>query len=340
LAFPIAKPAGGKHVTHARRFVVWFFAITTSLIAATFNRVAAQDYPVKPIRIVVAYSPGGGTDLLSRILARNLTESWGQTVIVDNRPGAGGILGTEILARAAPDGYTLSMVPSTHAINPSLFKKLPYDPIRDFATVSMVATSPNIVVVHPSLPVRSIRALIDLAKKRPGELTFASAGVGATTHLAGEYFKSMAAISARHIPYKGSGQAQIDLAGGQVHYMVDSLPSGLPNTRSGKTIALATTGKQRFVTLPEIPTVKESGLPGYESISWWGIMAPAGTPSTAIAKLQNEIARIMSLAAVKELILAQGAEPWLLGPQEFMDFVRAETTLYAKIVRDAGVKVE
>lgn len=301
---------------------------------------AAQDYPVKTIRIVVAYSPGGGTDVLSRILAKKLTESWGQSVVVDNRPGAGGILGTEILARAAPDGYTLSMIPSTHAINPSLFKKLPYDPIKDFAAASMVATSPNIVVVHPSMPVRSVSALIALARKRPGELTFASAGVGATTHLAGEYFKSMAKIDTLHVPYKGSGQAQIDLAGGQVHYMVDSLPSGLPNTRSGKTIALATTGKQRFVTLPEVPTVHESGLPGYESISWWGIMAPAGTPAAVLAKLQKEIARIMSLPDVKQLVLTQGAEPWLLGPQEFMDFVRAETVLYARIVREAGIKVE
>jgi len=316
-------------------------ALTVAALAAWVPyEVAAQDYPVKAIRIVVGYSPGGGTDVLSRILARKLTESWAQTVVVDNRPGAGGILGTEILARAAPDGYTLGMIPSTHAINPSLFKKLPYDPIKDFATVSMVATSPNIVVVHPSLPVRSVRALIDLAKKRPGELTFASAGVGATTHLAGEYFKSMAKIEALHVPYKGSGQAQIDLAGGQVHYMVDSLPSGLPNTRSGKTIALATTGKQRFVTLPDVPTVHESGLPGYESISWWGIMAPAGTPPAVTAKLQKEIVRIMNLPDVKDLVLTQGAAPWLRGPQEFLDFVRAETTLYARVVREAGVKVE
>jgi len=316
-------------------------ALTAAALAASMPyEVSAQDYPVKAIRIVVGYSPGGGTDVLSRILARKLNESWGQTVLVDNRPGAGGILGTEILARAAPDGYTLGMIPSTHAINPSLFKKLPYDPIKDFATVSMMATSPNIVVVHPSLPVRSVRALIDLARKRPGELTFASAGVGATTHLAGEYFKSMAKIDTLHVPYKGSGQAQIDLAGGQVHYMVDSLPSGLPNTRSGKTIALATTGKQRFVTLPEVPTVHESGLPGYESISWWGIMAPAGTPPAVIAKLQKEIARIMNLPDVKDLVLTQGAAPWLLGPQEFMDFVRTETTLYARVVRAAAVKVE
>ena len=310
------------------------------LAAALACAAAAQDYPVRSIRIVVAYSPGGGTDLISRTLARKLTESWGQSVIVDNRPGAGGILGTEIVARAAPDGYTLGTIPSTHAINPSLFKKLPYDPIKDFVMVNMLATSPNILATHPSLPVRNTRELIALAKRRPGELTFASAGVGSTTHLAGEYFKRKAAIDVLHIPYKGSGQAEIDLAGGQVHYMVDSLPAALPNVRAGKTRALATTGSKRFPGLADVPTVTESGLKGYESISWWGIAGPAGIPSGITAKLQKEIARVMSLPDVKELMLRQGAESWTIGPQEFLEFLKQETDLYARIVREAGIKVE
>ena len=309
------------------------------LIATGFG-AAAQDYPARSIRIVVAYSPGGGTDLISRTLARKLTESWGQSVVVDNRPGAGGILGTEIVARAAPDGYTLATIPSTHAINPSLFKKLPYDPVKDFVMVNMLATSPNILAAHPALPVRNTKDLVALARRRPGELTFASAGVGSTTHLAGEYFKRTAKIDVLHVPYKGSGQAEIDLAGGQVHYMVDSLPAALPNVRSGKTRALATTGKQRFPALPEVPTVIESGLAGYESISWWGIAAPAGVPAAVTSKLQKEIARIMNLPDVKELMLRQGAESWTIGPQEFLDFVKQETELYARIVREAGIKVE
>lgn len=313
-------------------------ALAASPIACAL--ALAQDYPVRSVRIVVAYSPGGGTDLLSRILARKLGESWGQSVIVDNRPGAGGILGTEIVARAAPDGYTLGTIPSTHAINPSLFRKLPYDPIKDFVMVNMLATSPNILAAHPSLPVRTTRDLVALARKRPGELAFASAGVGSTTHLAGEYFKRMAKIDVLHVPYKGSGQAEIDLAGGQVHYMVDSLPAALPNVRAGKTRALATTGRKRFPELPEVPTVMESGLAGYESISWWGIVGPAGLPAAVTGKLQKEIARVMSLPDVKELILRQGAESWTIGPQEFLDFVKQETGLYARIIREAGIKVE
>jgi tripartite-type tricarboxylate transporter receptor subunit TctC len=310
------------------------------ILAAIAGGACAQEYPVRAVRIVVGYSPGGGSDVISRVLARKLSESFGQSVVVDNRPGAGGILGTEIVARAAPDGHVLGTIPSTHAINPSLFRKLPYDPVKDFTFINMMATSPNIVAVHPSLPVRSVKELIDLARRRPGELSFGSAGVGTTTHLAGEYFRSLAKISAVHIPYKGSGQAQIDLAGGQVQYIVDSLPAGLPNVRGGKTRALATTGKKRFAALPEVPTVMESGLSGYESISWWGLIGPAGLPSAVAAKLQREIVRVMNLPDVKDLLLTQGAEAWTIGPQEFLELQRSETDLYARIIREAGIKVE
>ena len=317
-------------------------ALALATLAATgaAHVACAQQYPVKSIRIIVGYSPGGGTDVLSRVLGRKLTESWGQTVVVDNRAGAAGILASEIVAKSAPDGYTLMTIPSTQAINPSLYRKLPYDSIRDFTMVGLIATSPNVLHVHPSLPVKSTHELIALARKRPGELSFSSAGVGSTTHLAGEYFRSMARINAVHVPYKGSGQAEIDLAMGQVQYMIDSTPAALPNLKSGRTRALATTGKERFSLLPELPTVAESGLPGYESISWWGVVGPAGLPPPLTERLNREISRIMNLPEVKEQVRVLGADSWTSTPQRFLDYLREETELYARIIREAGIKIE
>lgn len=309
-------------------------------LALFAHAAPAQTYPAKPIRIIVGYSPGGGTDVLTRVLAKYLGEALHQSVLVENRVGAGGIVGSEMVAKAAPDGYTLHTIPSTHAINPSLYAKLPYDPIKDFAPVTLIAASPNTLVVHPSLPVKSARELIALARARPGELTFGSAGVGSTTHLAAEYFRSMAKIKALHVPYKGSGQAEIDLAAGQVHYMIDSTPAALPNIKAGRTRALATTGSKRFSILPDVPTVAESGLPQYESVSWWGIVVPAGTPQPIVERLNKEIARIMRLPEVKKLVLTLGAEPWTSTPQEFLDYVKQETALYARIIKEAGIKIE
>jgi tripartite-type tricarboxylate transporter receptor subunit TctC len=311
-----------------------------ALPASAVNAADAQNYPVKSIRLIVGYSPGGGTDVLSRVLAKYLGESFKQTVIVDNRPGAGGILATELVAKAPPDGYTLLTTPSTHSINPGLYAKLPYDPIKDFTAVGLMATSPNTFVVHPSMPAKSVRELIALARQRPGELSFASAGVGSTTHLAGEYFRSMAKIKTVHVPYKGSGQAEIDLATGQVHYMIDSTPAALPNIKAGRTRAIATTGTKRFSMLPDVPTVAESGLPQYESVSWWGILAPAGLPPAIVERLNGEMNRIMNLPEVKKLVLAQGAESLTGTPQAFLDYIKQETTLYTRIIRDAGIKVE
>ena len=299
----------------------------------------AQEYPTKPIRLIVAYTPGGGSDLLGRVVAKKLGEALGQQVIVENRPGAGGNIGTEVLAKAAPDGYTLGIVPSTHAIAPNLYARLPFDPIKDFTFITLVASGPNILVCHPSVPATSVKELIALAKRRPGELTFASAGVGSSTHLAGEYFKSVANINVVHVPYKGSSQAQIDLVGGQVSYMVDSMPSALPKVQAGRIRALATTGKARFAALPSVPTVLESGLP-YESISWWGIVGPAGIPQTIVNKLLAEITRFMSLPDVRQIVATQGAEATAGTPQQFVDYVKQETALYAKIVRTANIHVE
>jgi tripartite-type tricarboxylate transporter receptor subunit TctC len=310
-------------------------------VAGSYSHLAsAQQYPAKTIRIIVGYSPGGGTDVLSRLLGKKLTESWGQTVVIDNRVGAAGILASEIVAKSAPDGYTLMTIPSTHAINPSLYRKLPYDSIKDFTMVGLIATSPNVLHVHPSLPVRSTRDLIVLARKRPGELSFSSAGVGSTTHLAGEYFRSMARINAVHVPYKGSGQAEIDLAMGQVQYMIDSTPAALPNIKANRTRALATTGKERFSLLPELPTIAESGLPGYESISWWGIVGPGAMQQPLVERLNKEINRIMTLPDVKEQVRVLGADSWTSTPQRFLDYLREETDLYARIIREAGIKIE
>lgn len=310
------------------------------LVAMTANAADAQNYPTRPIRLIVGYSPGGGTDVMSRVLAKYLGESFKQTVLVDNRPGAGGILATELVAKAPPDGYMLLTTPSTHSINPGLYAKLPYDPIKDFTAIGLIATSPNTFVVHPSLPAKSVRELIALARQRPGDLSFASAGVGSTTHLAGEYFRSMAKIKTVHVPYKGSGQAEIDLATGQVHYMIDSTPAALPNIKAGRTRAIATTGTKRFSILPDVPTVAESGLPQYESVSWWGILAPAGMPPAIVERLNKEINRIMNLPEVKKLVLAQGAESLTSTPQAFLDYIKQETTLYTRIIKDAGIKVE
>ncbi|MBC7782181.1 MAG: tripartite tricarboxylate transporter substrate binding protein [Proteobacteria bacterium] len=315
-------------------------SIATGGWAQTPASTPAQDYPVKPIRIIAPYAPGGGTDLLSRFIARKLNEAWGQQVLVENRLGAGGIIGTELVARAPADGYTLLMTASTHAINPSLFRKLPYDPIKDFAPIGMVATGPNILVVHPSVPVKSVKELIALARKRPGELTFASAGIGSTTHLAGEFFKSVAGIDVVHVPYKGSGLAQVDLIGGHVDFMVDSLPSGLPNAKAGRTRALATTGNKRFPTMPYVPTALEAGLAGYESISWWGLLAPQGTPPALVIKLNTEVNRILRQPDVQEFVLNLGAEPKPGTPEAFMDYIRVETGLYSKVIQKAGIKAE
>jgi len=308
-------------------------------VAVAAPAARAQEYPTKPIRIIVSYAPGGGTDVIARVLARKLNEAWGQAVIVENRPGAGGNIGTETVAKAAPDGYTLSLVPSSHAIAPLFYARLPFDVFKDFTFITLVASGPNIVVVNPSVPVKSIAELVSLAKEKPGELAFASAGVGSSTHLAGEYFNGVAGINALHVPYKGSSQAEADVISGRVSYMVDSIPSALPKVQAGQVRALATTGKRRFAALPNVPTVLEAGIP-YESTSWWGVIGPANLPSTIVDKVAAEITRIMRQDDVKEFIAGQGAEPTTSTPQEFFDLVKRDNALYANIVKDANIRIE
>jgi len=308
-------------------------------LVAVPNLVFAQEYPSRPVRIIVAYTPGGGTDLAGRVLAKKLGEVWNQQVIVENRPGAGGNIGTDAIAKAAPDSYTLGVAPSTHAIVPALYSKLPFDTIKDFTFVSLIAIGPNILVCHPSVPATTVKELIALAKRRPGQLTFASAGIGATTHLAGEYFKNVAGIDVLHIPYKGSSQAQIDLVGGQVSFMVDSMPSALPKVQANKIRALATTGKKRYAALPNVPTVLESGLQ-YESISWWGVVGPAGMPQPIVNKLVADVTRVMGQQDVKDILATQGADATSSTPQQFLDWVKQETALYTKIIKDANIRIE
>ena len=312
-----------------------------ALIAAGVAPVAAADYPAKPIRIVVPFPPGGTTDILARAVAQKLSEAWSQQVIVDNRPGAGGNIGAELVAKAPPDGYTLVMgTVGTHAINPSLYAKMPYDHVKDFAPVILVAGVPNVLVVNPSLPLHSVRELIDYAKANPGKLNFASSGNGTSIHLSGELFKTMAGVQMTHVPYKGSAPALGDLMGGQVQLMFDNLPSSLALIKAGKLRALAVTSTERAAALPDVPTMAESGLPGYEASSWFGVLAPAGTPHEIVAKLNGAIAAWLATPEAKEKLLAQGAIAAGGTPEAFAKHIDVETAKWAKVVKASGAKID
>jgi len=296
---------------------------------------------VKPIRIVVPFPPGGATDILARDVAQKLTEAWGQQVIVDNRPGAGGNIGSELVAHSAPDGYTLEMgTVGTHAINASLYAKMPYDHVKDFAPVILVAGVPNVLVVNNAVPANSVAELIAYAKANPGKLNFASSGNGTSIHLSGELFKVMAGVQMTHIPYKGSAPALQDLLGGQVQLMFDNLPPSLPQIKAGKVRALAVTSLTRAPALPDVPTIAESGLPGFEASSWFGILAPAGTPPAIVAKLNAEIAKWLATPEAKEKLAKQGANAAGGTPEDFAKHIAAETAKWAKVVKDSGAKID
>jgi tripartite-type tricarboxylate transporter receptor subunit TctC len=301
----------------------------------------AQDYPSKPIRLVVPFAAGGATDVLARLVGERLTASLGQQVVVDNRPGAGGNIGSDIVARAEPDGYTILMgAVGTHAINPSLYPKMPYDPVKDFAPVTLVASVPNVLVVNPEVPANSVQELIDLAKAKPGELNFASSGNGTSIHLSGELFKAMTGTDIVHVPYKGSGPAVTDLLGGQVQMMFDNMPSSLPHVKAGKLRALGVTSAKRSPALPEVPTIAEAGVPGYDATSWFGILAPAGTPEPVVTRLQGAIVQALGEPEMRQRMADLGAEPVGDTPAEFGQFITAELAKWAKVVNDAGVKLE
>jgi tripartite-type tricarboxylate transporter receptor subunit TctC len=317
-------------------------ALAASPVALRAPLAFAQTaYPSQPIRIVVPFPPGGATDIMARAAAQKLAEAWKAQVVVDNRPGAGGNIGSELVAKAAQDGYTLEMgTVGTHAINASLYAKMPYDHVKDFVPIVLVAAVPNVLVVHPSVPANSVQELIAYAKANPGKLNFASSGAGTSIHLSGELFKVMAGVQMTHVPYKGSAPAITDLLGGQVQLMFDNLPPSLPHIRAGKLRALAVTTSERAPALPDVPTVAESGLPGFEASSWFGLLAPAGTPREIVVKINGEIARWLVTPEAKEKMIAIGANAKGGTPEDFAKHIADETAKWAKVVKESGAKVD
>jgi tripartite-type tricarboxylate transporter receptor subunit TctC len=316
--------------------------VTAIAMIVTIPYAAAQGaYPTKPVRLVVPFPAAGTTDILARAVAQKLSEAWGQQVIVDNRPGAGGNIGSELVAKAAPDGYTLLMgTVGTHAINPSLYSKMPYDHVKDFTPVILVAGVPNVLVVNPSLPVHSVQELIAYGKANPGKLNFASSGNGTSIHLSGELFKTLTGIQMTHVPYKGSAPALTDLVGGQVQLMFDNLPSSLAFIKGGQLRALAVTSATRSATLPELPTLAESGLPGFEASSWFGVLAPAGTPKDIVDKLNGAVASWLATPEAREKLVAQGAIAAGGPPEAFARHIADETAKWAKVVKASGAHVD
>ena len=311
------------------------------VLATVASSAGAQNaaYPGKPVRIVVPSSPGGGTDILARIVAQKLTENLGQQFVVENRPGAGQVIGIEAVARSPADGYTLLMAASAIVINEVMYSKPPYNTLRDFAPVTLGASLPNILVAHPALPVKSVRELIVLAKARPGQLNYSSAGSGTSPHLSMELFRIMAGITVTHIPYKGSGPATVDLVAGQVQLSMPNVLTALPQIKGGKLRALGVTSGRRATGLADIPAIAES-VPGYEAIQWYGVLAPAGTPREIVNKLQSEIARILVLPEVKERLSADGADPVGNRPDEFATYIKAEIAKWDKVVKTGGIRLE
>jgi tripartite-type tricarboxylate transporter receptor subunit TctC len=302
---------------------------------------AAQQYPAKPIRMIIGFPPGGGTDIVGRIVGQRLSEVLGQQILPDNRGGASGQIAAELAAKAPPDGYTVMMAHiAAISILPALVAKLPYDPQRDFSPISLVAIGPNLLVVHPSVPVKNVKELVAFAKTRPGQLHYASPGAGTVQHLAGELFKLQAKVDMLHVPYKGSGQSIVDLIAGHVHLDFDSVPPVLPHVRSGRLRALAVTSERRFSILPDIPTVSEGGVPGFDMSTWWGLVAPSAVSKNIIARLQAETIKVLRQPDVKEKIAFAGADTVGNTADEFGAFIRSETAKYARIVKDANIKLD
>ena len=301
----------------------------------------AQPYPAKPIRMIVGYPPGGGTDIVGRMMAQKFSENFGHTVIVDNRGGATGNIGTELAARATPDGYTLLMGNvAPNAINVSLFKKIAFDPVNDFAPVSLVALTPNMLVVHPSVPVKNIKDLIALAKAKPGAYNYASAGIGSSSHLAGALFGILTGTNIVHVPYKGGGPAMVDVLAGQMQLYFGTMPGVMPHVKSGKLRPVAVTSDKRSQTLPEFPTIAESGVTGYEAATWYGLLAPAQTPRAIVERLHREVVKILGVAEMRDRLVAQGFEPVGGTPEQFGAYIKTEIAKWGKVIREAGIRAE
>jgi tripartite-type tricarboxylate transporter receptor subunit TctC len=321
------------------------FALFNCVLAAAFALSASvawpQTYPSKPIRVIVPWPPGGTTDILGRLVAAEFYKAWGQQTFVDNRAGASGTIGADLLAKSPPDGHTIGIVISTVVVNPSLYGKVPYDALKDFVPTAFIAYVTDYVVVHPSLPAKDLKQLVALMKARPGEINFGSAGSGTSTHLAGEAFKLAAGVKINHIPYKGGFPALTDLVGGQLHMMFGNAGSTLPFIRSGKLRVLAVTSAKRVPPLPDTPTVAESGYPGFEVNEWYAMITPAGTPRPIVDKLNAEIARIINQPDLRQRMVNDiGADPVIMKPDEFATFYKTEFDKWAKVIKQAGLKIE
>jgi tripartite-type tricarboxylate transporter receptor subunit TctC len=320
-----------------------YAVLLTSLVALALpaaQALAQKSYPNKAIRMIVPFAPGGSNDIMGRLVAAKLTESMGQQVVVDNRPGASGIVGTDLAAKAAPDGYTVLVMSLTFTVNPSIRSKLPYDTEKDLVPVTLIASAPLILVVHPSLPVKSVKEFIAYAKANPGKLNFGSGGPGSTPHLAGEMLKTMAGLEMTHVPYKGGGPALADLVGGQIQLMLENIPSTLPFVKSGRLRVLAVTSKKRSPTVPDVPTLDEAALKGYELTGWNGLFVPHGTPRAIVNQLHAETVKALAAPDVKERLAAMSAELGGESPEKFAVFIKAEIRKWAKIAKEAGLKVE
>jgi tripartite-type tricarboxylate transporter receptor subunit TctC len=299
----------------------------------------SQNYPAKPIRLVVPFPPGGSNDIVGRMIAAQLGERLGQSVIVDNRGGAGGTIGTDMVAKAPPDGYTLLLISVAHAFNPAMYKSLPYDPEKSFAPIGLVAAGPVALMVHPSVPATSVKELIALAKAKPGELNYATAGIGSFQHLASELFKLQTGVNIVHIPYKGGGPAMMDTIAGQAQINMASLIQVIPFAKSGKLRLLATSGAKRSSLFPDVPTVAET-VPGYDATNWWGLVAPAGTPAAVVSRLHSELEGVLKSAETKKRLESEGADIVRMDPAEFGRFMSAEMVKWTKVVREAGITAE
>jgi tripartite-type tricarboxylate transporter receptor subunit TctC len=300
---------------------------------------AQSDYPTRPIRFLVPLVPGGAADILARALGQKLTERLNQPVVIDNRPGAGQTLATEIAAKSAPDGYTILIAASAHTINPSLWK-LRYDSNRDFSAIGMIAMVPNVLVIHPSVAGRSVKEFVASARAQPGNLTFGSSGTGSASHLSGELFRMSTGVQFTHIPYKGQGQVMIDMLGGHIKMAFPSIPASIQHIKSGKLIALGVTTKRRSSALPDLPTIDEAGVQGFEVSGWYGILGPAGIPKAIVAKLNGELTRILQEPSVRDMLSREGADPRTSTPEEFAGVIAADIVKWAKVVKAAGIKVE
>jgi tripartite-type tricarboxylate transporter receptor subunit TctC len=319
-------------------FPTWLFAV--GLAAWATAPALAQDYPSKPVRIIVPFAPGGSADVFGRFIAQRLQESLGQTFIVDNRPGAGSVIGTDAVAKSAPDGYTLLLMSNTHTVNESLIPNKPFQLMRDFVPIAPINASDLVLVAKPGLAANTLPELVKAARAKPGDMSYASSGPGTPYHMAGELFKSMAGISMVHIPYKGSAGARSDVLGGQVEIMFDAIPTMAEYIKSGRVKALATTGKQRAATLPNVPTMAEAGVPGYEATIWLGLMAPKGTPTAIVNRLNAELGRITANPEVRRAWAAQGTAAMTMGVDEFTRYLNDDIAKWARIVKISGAKPE